>query len=81
MRSLVAAKLSEAPSYTICSFDPSKDDLRIFWRDDQGTPYRTFSALAEDVKNKGKSLRFAMNGGMYQEDCGRWGFMSRTGNF
>ena len=49
-------------SYTVCSFDPSKDDLRIFWSDGRGTPYRTFSALAEDIKDKGKSLRFAMNG-------------------
>jgi uncharacterized protein YigE (DUF2233 family) len=55
-------------SYTVCSFDPSKDDLRTFWHNNQGTPYRTFSALAEDLKDKGKSLHFAMNGGMYQVD-------------
>jgi uncharacterized protein YigE (DUF2233 family) len=52
-------------SYTVCSFDPSKDDLRILWRNGRGTPCRTFSSLAEEVKDKGKSVRFAMNGGMY----------------
>jgi uncharacterized protein YigE (DUF2233 family) len=55
-------------SYIVCSFDPSKDDLRIYWRGDNGKPYRTFAALAADLEAKGKSLRFAMNGGMYQDD-------------
>ena len=55
-------------SYIVCSFDPTKDDLRIYWRGDDGKPYRTFPALAADLERKGKSLRFAMNGGMYQDD-------------
>jgi uncharacterized protein YigE (DUF2233 family) len=67
-------------SYTVCSFDPSKDDLRIFWRDGRDTPYRTFSALAEDVKDQGKSLRFAMNGGMYQEDLRPVGLYVENGH-
>jgi uncharacterized protein YigE (DUF2233 family) len=40
----------------------------MFWRSDSGNPYRTFAALATDLEAKGKSLRFAMNGGMYQDD-------------
>jgi len=55
-------------SYIVCSFDPSKDDLRIYWRGDNDKPYRTFAALAADLEGKGKSLRFAMNGGMYRYD-------------
>jgi hypothetical protein len=55
-------------SYIVCSFDPTKDGLRLFWRGDDGEPYRTFTALAEDLKGKGKWLRFAMNGGMYRSD-------------
>ena len=58
----------EGASYIVCSFDLTKDDLRIYWRGDNGKPYRTFAALAADVENKGKSLRFGMNGGMYQGD-------------
>jgi uncharacterized protein YigE (DUF2233 family) len=27
-------------SYIVCSFNPTKDDLRIYWRDDDGKPYR-----------------------------------------
>jgi uncharacterized protein YigE (DUF2233 family) len=55
-------------SYVVCSFDPAKENLRMFWRSDSGNPYRTFAALATDLEAKGKSLRFAMNGGMYQDD-------------
>jgi uncharacterized protein YigE (DUF2233 family) len=58
----------EGASYIVCSFDLTKDDLRIYWRRDDGRPYRTFAALAEDLERKGKSLRFAMNGGMYRSD-------------
>ena len=55
-------------AYIVCSFDPAKDSLRMFWRDAGGAPYRTFAALAADLKQHGKSLRFAMNGGMYGGD-------------
>jgi len=55
-------------TYLVCSFDLTRDDLRIYWRRDDGKPYRTFPALAEDLERKGKSLRFAMNGGMYRSD-------------
>ena len=55
-------------SYIVCSFDLTKDDLRTYWRRDDGQPYRTFAALAENLERQGKSLRFAMNGGMYRSD-------------
>jgi uncharacterized protein YigE (DUF2233 family) len=55
-------------SYIVCSFDPTKDKLRLFWLSDDSKPYRTFAALAADLEAKGKSLRFATNGGMYQAD-------------
>jgi uncharacterized protein YigE (DUF2233 family) len=55
-------------AYLVCSFDPAKDGLRMFWRDASGTPYRAFTALAADLKQRGKTLRFATNGGMYADD-------------
>lgn len=58
----------EGPSYVVCSFNPATEKLRTFWRDSNGKPYRTFGALAADLEGKGKSLRFAMNGGMYEGD-------------
>jgi uncharacterized protein YigE (DUF2233 family) len=58
----------EGASYIVCSFDPTVDNLRLFWLADGGKPHRTFAALAAKLKAKGKSLSFAMNGGMYQDD-------------
>ena len=66
--SLVSSRVFEGASYIVCSFDLTKDELRIYWRGDDGKPYRTFAALAADLEGKGKSLQFAMNGGMYQGD-------------
>jgi uncharacterized protein YigE (DUF2233 family) len=58
----------EGASYIVCSFDPTKDKLRLFWLRDDSKPYRTFAALAADLEAKGESLEFATNGGMYQAD-------------
>ena len=55
-------------SYIVCRVDLTKDDLRIFWRGPDGKPYRTFASVAADLQSKGRSLQFAMNGGMYQDD-------------
>jgi uncharacterized protein YigE (DUF2233 family) len=61
-------KSFDGATYITCSFDPVKKDVRLFWRGTDGKPYQTFAALAGDLKSKGKSLQFAMNGGMYQDD-------------
>jgi uncharacterized protein YigE (DUF2233 family) len=55
-------------TYIVCSFDPAKDNLRMFWRGGDGAPYRTFAALAASLNKTGRSLRFAINGGMYDDD-------------
>jgi uncharacterized protein YigE (DUF2233 family) len=59
------ADLAEAGrSYTVCRFDPAKDDLRTFWRDANGEPLGTFENLEASLK-PGEKLVFAMNAGMY----------------
>jgi len=58
----------EETDYTVCSYDLARTDLRVFWRKADGTPYATFSALAEDLGAAKQSLAFATNGGMYHED-------------
>src|SRR5262249_25121521 len=58
----------EGETYISCSFNPAKQNLRLFWRGADGKPYQTFGTLARDLETKGKSLQFAMNGGMYQDD-------------
>lgn len=58
----------EGTRYTVCSFDPAKTDLRVFWGDAQGKPYGSFAKLARDLATDGLRLDFAMNAGMYQHD-------------
>jgi len=55
-------------SYTVCSFDPAKGRLRLFWKDTDGKPFRSFSALAKSLERDASTLTFAMNAGMYSED-------------
>lgn len=55
--------------YTVCTFDPAKDDIRIFNKDGTGNPYGSFEAIEQDLKKNGKgAVKFAVNGGMYHED-------------
>jgi uncharacterized protein YigE (DUF2233 family) len=65
----------EETDYTVCSYDLAKTDLRVFWRKADGTPYATFSALAEDLGAAKQKLAFAMNGGMYQDDLAPVGLL------
>lgn len=58
----------ESARYAVCSFDPGQQRLELFWRNGDGTPFRTFTALANSLENEGGSLTFAINGGMFQTD-------------
>src|ERR1700682_2036405 len=53
---------------TVCRVDLLHEQLQLFWRDDTGQPYRQFSALRDALAKRGKTLEFAMNGGMYLPD-------------
>jgi uncharacterized protein YigE (DUF2233 family) len=44
-------------SYFVCSFDLTRDDLRSYWRRDDGKPYRTFAALAANADGSGRSRK------------------------
>lgn len=70
----------EGNTYIVCSFDVTETDLRMFWRDREGTPYRTFSTLADDLAGRGQRLTFAMNGGMYQADFSPLGLYVENGS-
>lgn len=54
--------------YLVCRFDASQDTIRLFLRDETGTPFGQFDRLANHVASKGGSLVFAMNAGMYHDD-------------
>jgi uncharacterized protein YigE (DUF2233 family) len=58
----------EGSDYILCTVDPTSSDLRLFWKDSAGVPFRSFGKLARFVEAEGKTLIFAINGGMYQTD-------------
>lgn len=45
--------------------NPQKQDLRFFWKNENGEIFKNIETLKEDLIAKGKKLLFAMNGGMY----------------
>lgn len=55
-------------AYTACTIDPRRDDLRLFLDAPSGEKYGQFSTLETLLAQDGKSLVFAMNGGMYHPD-------------
>lgn len=46
----------------------SEVNIEFFWKDDADEVFRSLKRLKKNVEKNGKELRFAMNGGMYQED-------------
>jgi uncharacterized protein YigE (DUF2233 family) len=66
--------------YTVCTFDPAKDDIQIYQNDRRDKPYGTFRALRNDLGEERSVLKFAMNGGMYEEDQTPVGLLVQAGN-
>ena len=54
-------------SFTACRVDLAKDHLGLFNLDKQGRPYAFFTTLNSELAKEGKTLGFAVNGGMYDE--------------
>jgi uncharacterized protein YigE (DUF2233 family) len=57
----------EGNAYSVCRIDLRETRLELFNLDDQGAPFGSFTALAEDLSLEGKELGFAMNAGMFDE--------------
>lgn len=53
--------------FIICTVT-DKENLRLFWKDADGKPYRNFAKVADALAAQGKVLAFAFNAGMYQVD-------------
>lgn len=55
-------------SFDVLVIDPAKQELRLFWKDQEGNPYRDFATLRTSLEQEGKRLRFATNAGIFSED-------------
>ncbi len=58
----------EGADYVVCTLQVPATDLRLFWQDREGTPFRSFANLADTLETNGETLRFAINAGMYGTD-------------
>ena len=54
--------------FVTCIIDPASDDLGFYWRNDTGKIIRSIGNLKTFVESKNLKLRFATNGGMYDND-------------
>lgn len=58
----------QGASYTVCAFDARRSSIRLFLRDEAGAIIGGFSRLSEIAAQRGETLDFAMNAGMYRDD-------------
>jgi uncharacterized protein YigE (DUF2233 family) len=63
-----APKDFDSAKFTVCTFDPRRDDIRLFLSGPDDKPYGSMGALADALKAKGERLMFAMNAGMFGQD-------------
>ena len=61
-------------AYTVCTFDVTEHDIRLFHSDAENEPFRQFETLERELDEQGEVLVFAMNGGMYHDDRRPVGF-------
>lgn len=69
----------EKARFIVCATTPGHDDLRLFWKDAHGDPYRRFPAITKAVADEGRTLVFAMNAGMYLTDFSPIGLYVENG--
>lgn len=57
----------EGTHFTVCRVDTRKDVLKLSTYGPGGAPLRSFAALADQMGAQQRRLRFAINGGMFDE--------------
>jgi uncharacterized protein YigE (DUF2233 family) len=65
--------------FIVCTTTPGRDDLRLFWKNARGEPYRRFPGIARSLADEGRTLKFAMNAGMYLTDFSPIGLYVENG--
>lgn len=66
-------------NYLTRTVDPQKEDLQLFWKDDQGNLLRDFATLEKFVSGKGEKLVFAANAGMFDPASKPVGLLVQNG--
>lgn len=55
-------------SYSLCTVDVTREDLRLFLYDEAGMLYGQFGKVDDALETTGQALGFAMNAGMYHDN-------------
>jgi uncharacterized protein YigE (DUF2233 family) len=58
----------ESDVFTDFVVNPQQARIELFWKDDAGNVLRSIENLKKHLEKNGRRLRFAMNGGMFQEN-------------
>ena len=67
-------------TFLVRTVDPQKEDLRLFWKDDDGKLLQDFVGLEKAVSAKGEKLLFAANAGMFEPDSRPVGLLVQDGD-
>ncbi len=51
--------------YVVYRVDPAKDDLALVWKGEDGQAYGSFARLREALASRGRTLKFAINAGIF----------------
>lgn len=62
------AKIYNGNSFVTYKVDTKKQDLKLFWKNENGQNFGSIQNLKLWIENKKIKLNFAMNGGMYKKD-------------
>jgi uncharacterized protein YigE (DUF2233 family) len=63
-----APKDFDGAKFTVCAFEPRRDDIRLFLSGPDDKPYGSLASLGEALKAQGEKLVFGMNAGMFGQD-------------
>lgn len=69
----------EGARFTVCTYEPARDTLRVVTHGPQGVRLRRLSDLEEDLGDGAATVRFAINGGMYDPDGAAIGLLVQEG--
>lgn len=72
-----AEQTFDGSRFTVCAVDTKTQNIELAWADKNGAPYRAFHIYAE--KNDTKTVRFAMNAGMFHFDGSPVGLLKIDG--
>ncbi|WP_255513804.1 phosphodiester glycosidase family protein [Flavobacterium sp. MDT1-60] len=62
------AKIYTDNSFVTYKVDTKKQDLKLFWKDENGQNFGSIENLKFWIEKQNLKLNFAMNGGMYKKD-------------